>query len=86
MELKVDHAAVVPLMPLFMQQIEFNFRIQCIFRCKNQNIQGISNGVKNDLSTLNQIEITNYKMKDRAKGTQTYKKVIAQQVESGLSK
>lgn len=46
-----------------------------------KNIQGISNSA-NDLSTLNQIEITNYKMKDRAKGTQTYKKVIAQQVES----
>ena len=26
MELKVDHAAVVPLMPLFMQQIEFKLQ------------------------------------------------------------
>ena len=46
-----------------------------------KNIKGISNSTA-DLSILNQIEITDYKMKDRAKGKNTYKKVIAQQVET----
>ena len=45
-----------------------------------KNIQGISNG-KEDLETLNQIDIVDYYMKDTiASGTQAQKKVIAQQV------
>lgn len=45
-----------------------------------KNIKGISNSEK-DLETLAKIEITNYQLKDTiAKGTQTFKKVIAQQV------
>ena len=47
-----------------------------------KNIQGISDGVT-DLETLTQIEITDYTMKDYVQaGTDAYKKVIAQQVES----
>ncbi|MFN0080478.1 MAG: tail fiber domain-containing protein [Prosthecobacter sp.] len=46
-----------------------------------KNIESISDGQK-DLDTLRQIQITNYSLKDKvAKGTQSYKKVIAQQVE-----
>ena len=45
-----------------------------------KNIHGISNSTE-DLNILNQIEITNYTMKDRAKGNHPNKKVIAQQVE-----
>jgi hypothetical protein len=46
-----------------------------------KNIIGISNR-KNDLETINKIEVTDYTMKDVATwGTQTFKKVIAQQVE-----
>ena len=46
-----------------------------------KNIQGISNSTT-DLNILNQIEITDYKMKDHTKGNKQYKKVIAQQVET----
>ena len=46
-----------------------------------KNIQGVSNSTS-DLSILNQIKITDYKMKDHAKGNKQYKKVIAQQVET----
>jgi Chaperone of endosialidase len=46
-----------------------------------KNIKGISNS-KEDLKTLINIEITDYKLKDSiAKGNKDYKKVIAQQVE-----
>jgi hypothetical protein len=46
-----------------------------------KNIKGISNS-KEDLKTLVNIEITDYKLKDSiAKGNNNYKKVIAQQVE-----
>lgn len=46
-----------------------------------KNITGLSNG-QQDLDTLQQIQITNYTLKDKvAKGAQKYKKVIAQQVE-----
>ena len=46
-----------------------------------KNIKGISNS-KTDLTTLMNIEITDYKLKDTvAKGNRDYKKVIAQQVE-----
>ncbi len=49
-----------------------------------KNIQGISNG-KEDLETLNQIDIVDYYMKDTiASGTQAQKKVIAQQVKKVL--
>jgi len=45
-----------------------------------KNIQGISDA-KTDLSTLMQIEVTDYRLKDSiAKGTHAIKKVIAQQV------
>jgi hypothetical protein len=47
-----------------------------------KDIQGISDAVT-DLETLTQIEITDYTMKDYVQaGTDAYKKVIAQQVES----
>jgi hypothetical protein len=46
-----------------------------------KNVIGLSNSRK-DLSTLLSIEITDYKMKDEAKGNKPYKKVIAQQVMS----
>ena len=46
-----------------------------------KNIVGLSNS-KKDLSTLLSLEITDYKMKDKAKGNKPYKKVIAQQVMS----
>jgi hypothetical protein len=46
-----------------------------------KNIKGVSDS-KKDLQTLSQIQITNYTLKDFiAKGTNPYKKVIAQQVE-----
>ncbi|WP_374172944.1 tail fiber domain-containing protein [Flavobacterium tructae] len=46
-----------------------------------KKIIGISNN-ENDLKVLSKIEITNYKMIDSVgKGNQTYKKVIAQQIE-----
>ena len=46
-----------------------------------KNIKGITNN-KQDLETLNKIEITNYTLKDTiTKGTNNYKKVIAQQIE-----
>lgn len=46
-----------------------------------KNIKGVSDS-KQDLATLSQIQITNYTLKDSiAKGTNKYKKVIAQQVE-----
>jgi len=44
-----------------------------------KDIVGLTSS-KNDLSTLLSIEITDYKMKDQAKGNKPYKKVIAQQV------
>ena len=44
-----------------------------------KDIVGLSNS-KKDLSTLLSLEITDYKMKDKAKGDKPYKKVIAQQV------
>ncbi len=44
-----------------------------------KNVIGLSNN-KKDLSTLLSLEITDYKMKDEAKGDRPYKKVIAQQV------
>ncbi len=47
-----------------------------------KNIIGLSDA-KQDLDLLNKIEITNYTMKDKAQwGNKTFKKVIAQQVES----
>ena len=46
-----------------------------------KNVIGLSNS-KKDLSTLLSLEITDYKMKDEAKGNKPYKKVIAQQVMS----
>jgi hypothetical protein len=46
-----------------------------------KNVIGLSNS-KKDLSTLLSLEITDYKMKDKAKGNKPYKKVIAQQVMS----
>jgi hypothetical protein len=46
-----------------------------------KNVIGLSNS-KKDLSTLLSLEITDYKMKDQAKGNKPYKKVIAQQVMS----
>lgn len=46
-----------------------------------KNVVGTSNSAK-DLSTLLSIEITDYTMKDKAKDFKSYKKVIAQQVES----
>jgi hypothetical protein len=47
-----------------------------------KNIVGISNNT-NDLETIKKIEITDYRMKDEATwGKQTFKKVIAQQVEN----
>jgi hypothetical protein len=47
-----------------------------------KNIIGLSN-TEEDLSRLNKIQITNYRMKDKATwGDETFKKVIAQQVES----
>jgi len=45
-----------------------------------KNIHGISNSTE-DLNTLNKLQITNYTMKDHAKGNNPNKKVIAQQVE-----
>jgi uncharacterized protein (UPF0335 family) len=46
-----------------------------------KNIKGVSNS-KNDLNTLMKIEITNYNLIDTIeKGNNSYKKVIAQQVE-----
>ncbi len=46
-----------------------------------KNIQGVSNS-KEDLATLMQLKITDYKMIDTiAKGSKTYKKVIAQEVD-----
>ncbi|PKV50551.1 endosialidase-like protein [Aquimarina sp. MAR_2010_214] len=45
-----------------------------------KTIKGVSNA-KKDLETLSKIQVTNYQMKDTIeKGTQQYKKVIAQQV------
>jgi hypothetical protein len=44
-----------------------------------KDVVGLSNS-KKDLSTLLSLEITDYKMKDKAKGDKPYKKVIAQQV------
>ena len=46
-----------------------------------KNVIGLSNS-KKDLSTILSLEITDYKMKDEAKGNKPYKKVIAQQVMS----
>jgi hypothetical protein len=47
-----------------------------------KNIIGLSN-TEEDLSRLNKIQITNYRMKDKESwGNETFKKVIAQQVES----
>jgi Head domain of trimeric autotransporter adhesin/Chaperone of endosialidase len=47
-----------------------------------KNIKGLSNNAE-DLARLKKIEITNYTMRDEATwGKQTFKKVIAQQVES----
>lgn len=44
-------------------------------------VEGLSNSSQ-DLNTLMDIEITDYRMKDAAKNDKEYKKVIAQQVES----
>lgn len=46
-----------------------------------KDIVSLSNN-KNDLSTLLNLEITDYKLKDKAKSNKPYKKVIAQQVMS----
>ncbi|MCF8277900.1 MAG: tail fiber domain-containing protein [Flavobacteriales bacterium] len=46
-----------------------------------KNIIGVSNN-QEDLQTLLNIEITDYKMKDALKGDKTFKKVIAQQVKT----
>lgn len=46
-----------------------------------KNVIGVSN-TEEDLQKLLGIEITNYRMKDKAKDVKPYKKVIAQQVET----
>jgi hypothetical protein len=47
-----------------------------------KDVKGITNS-KSDLATINALQITDYTMKDKAKeGNRSFKKVIAQQVES----